>query len=451
MRKRWQLAKNVRRELWLWLGVPILLVLLALALGLRWLQPAPPKRVVVAVPDSEGGARHYAKKYATILARDGISLEVRQSLGTPDSIGKLERDEVDLAFGLSTNATPADDARAVSLGSLSYVPLWVFYRGAAIDDLKPLAGRQLALGRSGSSTRSLALELLRAAGGAPAPSTLHDLDREASIAALAAGKVDAVFLVAPAESPAIRKLAALPDVSLLSLGRGEAYARRFPHLHRLTLPRGALDLAADLPPHDATLLAPTAVLMARDDLHPAIETLLLKAAREVHGGAGLLDHDHEFPTPMAAGLPIAPAAARFYETGGGLLQRYLPFWAAAWVDRAWLMVVPLLAVVLPIVRLLPPIYRWRVRSRVYRWYGKLKALELRAARERDVVVLQAILDELDELEQAVQELAVPLAYADQLYVFREHVDFLQRRVLRAIRQPPPTETARTEPTTVAKG
>ncbi|MEN9800809.1 MAG: hypothetical protein RL653_4506 [Pseudomonadota bacterium] len=425
--KQWA---EVRRELLLVAAGALLLLGVAVAAGVKLVKPAPPSRLVVSVPDSEGGARYYARKYKEVLARDGITLEVRESRGAPACARALQQpgSDVDAAFLPSTTAALPEGARAVSLGSLAYVPLWIFHRGEQLEDLGPLSRERLSVGPEGSSTRELSVQLLQAAGVDVAGLQLLDLDRDAAAKALEEGTVDAVFLLAPAESPAVRKMAMLKGVTLVDLARAEAYARRIPQLQRLVLPRGVLDLPTDVPARDVALLAPTSHLVVRESLHPALVHLLLKAATEVHGSAGLLDRSGEFPAPREGGFPLSADARRYYQSGGTLLQRFLPFWAANLVDRLWLTLVPVLAVLVPLARTLPPLYRWRVRSRVFRFYARLKELELELERRDEPQSLSGLLADLERLDAEVAELPVPLSHADQLYVFREHVHLLRRRV-----------------------
>ena len=242
----------------------------------------------------------------------------------------------------------------------------------------------------------------------------------------------AVFLVAAAEAPFLQKLAATPGLRLLSFTRGEAYVRRFPYLSRLVLPRGVLNLEADVPAQDVVLVAPLANLVARESLHPALAYLLLSAAREVHGGPGLLDAAGEFPTARVSEQPLSSEARRYYESGTPFLYRYLPFWAANLVDRLWLMLVPLIAVLVPLGRAVPALFQWRVRSRIFRWYARLKEIEIQLEEEPSRAELEGMLTRLDEAERAVNHIPMPLAYAENLYFFREHIDVVRRRITRRL-------------------
>ncbi|MCE9666441.1 ABC transporter substrate-binding protein [Myxococcus stipitatus] len=429
-----QLRRTLRRDLWFTLAPAILLVGVAFAATFYFIKPAPPKTVVLALSPDEGGFRFYARKYQEFLKKHGITLELRNTTGSIENV-KLLADEasgVDVAFVQSGTAGGDQAQGVVSLGSLSYVPLWVFYRGDVIDDVRELKGRRIAVGTEGSGTRALALALLEANKVSEAPTQLLPLEREAAIDQLKQGQVDAVFLISPAESPIIKRLAAAPGIRLLSFARGEAYARRFTYLSRKVLPRGVFDLAADLPSQDVVVLTPTANLMARESLHPALAYLLMRAASEVHGSAGLLDGAGEFPAPRETGFPLSSEAERYYEAGVPLLQRYLPFWAANLVDRLWVMLVPIIAIVVPLFRAVPAVYQWRIRSRIVRWYARLKEIEIQLDENPGPEMLEDMLRRLEEAEREVNRIPMPLAYAENLYFFREHIEVVRRRLSRRL-------------------
>jgi TRAP-type uncharacterized transport system substrate-binding protein len=426
--------RALRSDLWVTVVPAVVLVAGAFAFTLLFVKPAPPKKLVVAIAPDEGGSRYYARRYQEILKRYGIALDVRQTAGSLASVKLLadSKSGVDVAFVQSGTATSDQAAHVVSLGSVAYVPLWVFHRLGDIEDIADLKGHRIAVGSAESGTRALALKLLAASGSDKPPTDLVPAERDAAIDQLKKGEVDAVFLVAPAEAPSIKKLAATPGIRLLSFARADAYVRLLPFLAKLVLPRGVFDLANDVPDRDEVLLSPAANLLARDNLHPALAYLLLRAATEVHGTPGLLDQAREFPAPRDSGFPISPMAARYYQAGLPFLQRYLPFWAAVLVDRLWVFLLPFIAVAIPLGRIVPALYRWRVRSRVFRWYGRLKQIELRLEERPGPDQLREMLERLDETEAAVNKIPTPLAYADNLYFFREHVDVVRRRIVRRL-------------------
>ena len=424
----------LRADLWLTVAPTLLIIAVAFGVTMLFVKPAPPKRLTVAIAPEEGGSRYFARRYQEILKRHGITLEVRQTGGSLSNVQLLADpgSGVDVAFVQSGTQAGEHGGSIVSLGSVTYVPLWVFYRGNPIDDVRDLKGRRIAVGPPESGTRALAVTLLGATGADKGGTELLPVERDAATEQLKKGEIDAVFLVAPAEAPAIKKLAVAPGVHLLSFARADAYVRRFPYLSKLVLPHGVFDLSADVPERDVVLLAPTQNLLARDTLHPALAYLLLRAASEVHGAAGMLVNSGEFPSPREAGFPLSSVAARYYQAGVPFLQRYLPFWAANLVDRLWVMLVPIIAVVVPLGRLVPALYRWRVRSRVFRWYARLKQIELQLEENPGRQTLDEMLRRLEETERAVNQIPTPLAYAENLYFFREHVDVVRRRINRRL-------------------
>jgi TRAP-type uncharacterized transport system substrate-binding protein len=426
----------LRADFWVAIVPPLLIVAVAFGVTMLFVKPAPPKHLVAAVAPDEGGSRYYARRYQEILKRHGITLDVRQTGGSLTNVALLADpgSGVDVAFVQSGTDPGEKGAHIVSLGSLSYVPLWIFYRGEPIDDPRELTGRKIAIGGPESGTRALALTLLAATGADKPPTVLLPTEREAAIEQLKQGAIDAVFLVSPAEAPSIKKLAGVAGIRMMSFGRADAYVRKYPYLSKLVLPRGVFDLAADVPERDHVLLSPTANLVARDTLHPALAYLLLRAATEVHAGAGMLAQANEFPAPREAGFTLSSVARRYYQAGVPFLQRYLPFWAANLVDRLWVMLVPIIAILVPLSRVVPALYRWRVRSRVFRWYARLKQIELQLEENPGRETLHDMLRRLDDTESSVNNIPTPLAYTDNLYFFREHVDVVRRRIVRRLTQ-----------------
>ncbi|MDH3475609.1 MAG: hypothetical protein OEM59_18165, partial [Rhodospirillales bacterium] len=294
-----------------------------------------------------------------------------------------------------------------------------------------LAGRRLAIGAEGSGTRAVALQLLADNDLTEPPTRLLPLEGMAAAEALLAGEVDAAFFVASPAAPVVRRLLEADEVRLMSLSRAEAYTRRYHFLSKLVLPEGVIDFERNLPPADVALLAPTANLVAREELHPALIVLLLRAAAEVHGAGGLFEQPGEFPSARFIDFPLSDTARRYFKSGPPLLQRFLPFWAADLIDRLLILLLPLVTLLIPLLRIVPPAYRWRVRSRIYRWYRELQEVDdsLEALGSRDQVGRN--LAELDRIESEVKQLTVPLAYADSLYHLRLHIDFVREKLRRA--------------------
>jgi TRAP-type uncharacterized transport system substrate-binding protein len=373
-----------------------------------------------------------AQKYKAILARNGITLNVLTSEGSAENLTRLSNPDskVDVGFVQDRVAPGPVPDGLMSLGSVAYVPLAIFYHGHTATRLSEFKGLRLAIGAEGSGTRELALALLKANGIEPGGSTtLLPLSGDDAAQALVSGQVDAAFLTGDsAQPPVMGKLYRTPNVQFYNFTQAEAYARRFPNLTQIQLPMGAFDLGKNLPPVPIQMVAPTEELVARDSLHPALSDLLIEAAKEVHGKANVMQRAGEFPAPLAHDFPISDDAARYYKSGKSFLYRILPFWIASLADRLLVIVVPLIVLLVPALRLVPALYAWRVKSRIYRWYGALIAIERGALSDTSPEERQLLLEKLDAIEESVNGLKMPLAYADQFYVLREHIGFVRERL-----------------------
>ena len=423
---------TARRDLWVVLVPSLLLVVAAFAAAFYYIKPAPPHTLVMAVPRDEGGARYFARRYTTILARSGVTLEVRETDGSASALRLLadENSDVEAAFVQGGLDVAEPDIPIESLASLAYMPLWIFYRGEPVDDPGQLRGKRLSIGPAHDGTHALATALLVANHAADAPTTLLSLDLETATTQLGSGEIDALFTVAPAESPVIKKLITTPGFQVMSFSRAEAYSRLYRYLKVLQLPRGVFDLQGDVPASDVRLLGTTSRLVVTEGIHPALSFLLLRAASEVHGGAGLLARPGELPVLAEGGFPPSAEAQRYFSSGTPLLQRFLPFWAASLVERLWVILLPLLGVLLPVVRVIPPLYQWRVRRRIYRWYAQLKRIELDldAHASLSPETLADMGKQLDELEQSIRSVPAPLPYSESIYAFRGNIDLVRKRI-----------------------
>ncbi|HXR06133.1 MAG TPA: TAXI family TRAP transporter solute-binding subunit [Candidatus Acidoferrum sp.] len=419
----------------------ILSISAALALAVFWFfKTAPPKTVILTCGVAGSSFQNYAQGYRTNLASNGVRLVILPSEGSSQNLQRLKdaRFQVDVGF-VQGGVTNAPGSRPlVSLGSITYEPLFLFYRGAAnLSILSELEGKRLAIGPAGSGTRSLALSLLQLNGIEPGgPTQLTDLDALDAVNALLAGKVDAVFLMGDSASPnLIRQLLHTAEIHLFDFAQADAYTRRISYLNKLVLPEGCIDFGKNIPPHDVNLIGPTVELVARPELNAVLSDLLLEAAQEVHGGASVLKRRGEFPAPLEHDFPISADAGRFYKSGKSFLYRSMPFWLASIVRRVLLAFVPAIVVLIPALRVLPSLYRLRMRLRLYRWYRALLALERAASGASAPEKRRQSLARLDHIEKEVNRLKVPASFADQFYGLREHIQFVRGRLAEAADSP----------------
>ena len=415
------------------IGIPAAIAVAFLLWFAREVVRPPPPSNLMMTAGAEGGAyARFAERYRDVLARKGIRLTIKPSAGSIENVARLmdSKSGVDLGFVQSGSISGSAAGNLVSLGSLYYEPLWVFYRGnRTITGLKQLDGLRLAIGAPGSGTFHAVMEMLSAAGMVQSSrSQLKELATPQAAQALQSGAVDAAFFFASAEAPVVRQLLNAQDIKLMSWDRAEAYARRFSYLMVVTLPSGVIDLEHDTPASEIKLLASTAELVARDGLHPALSDLLIEAAQQIHSGAGLIERPGEFPAPRETDIALSDDAQRYYRSGKTFLNRYLPFWAATLVQRALVFLLPIVAVLIPMFKLVPPLYRWRVRSRVYRWYGDLMMLEHEVHSDPDPSSSERHLKRLDWIEDRVNSTWPPLSFAEERYALLAHVRAMRQAI-----------------------
>jgi hypothetical protein len=410
----------------------VLLVCLVAWVAFKFARPAPLDTIVILSGPEGSTFRTTAEKYRKLIERNGVKVHILPSQGGLDNLQKLASPsfKADVGFVQGGLADGVNIENLKSLGSITTQPLLIFYRGSRpIDQLSQLRGKRLAIGPEGSGTHSLAVKLLKANGIDVKPTVLLDLAGEDAATALTGGHADAAFIMGDSATPAVmRGLMTKSGIRMLSFSQADGYLRRFSFLSKLTLPRGAIDLGQNIPAEDVQLVGPTVELIAREDLHPALSDLLISAAREVHGGPGMFRNAGEYPAPLKKEFPISDDAERYYKSGSRFLYTHLPFWLASLTDRLLVVLIPLVVVIIPAMRLVPVIYRWRVRSRVYRWYGVLIAIERDIFSDPTPEQKQEILRRLDRVEHVVNHIKMPLSFADQLFVLRSHVNMVRDRL-----------------------
>lgn len=429
------------RDLLVSAGPLVLLTLVLLALAYWWLDPNPPRRVTLATGPAQSAYAEFGQRYRKALAAQGIEVVLITSEGSSDNLQLLRQGRADLGFVQGGSARKAGDgdtaAPPVALGSLFLEPVWLFYRADAalratgsdtLAGLAQLQGLRVNVGTAGSGVPQLMNALFDLNRLDTAGLRLSQLDQTAAAVAFLGAEIDALVFASAPESLMVQMLLQTPGVRLLDFAQNEAYSRRLPFLSPVTLPRGVVDLSADVPPRDMRLVAPTTTLLARPDVHPAILQLFSQASLELHGHAGWFSRPKEFPMASSAEYPLAREAERTIRNGVPLLQRYLPFSLANLLERMWLSLGIIIALLLPLSRVVPPLYEFRIRSRVFRWYARLRDIEARAGTGNSPA--EGLLQELDALEARVGQVVVPLSHTDELYALRNHIEMVRRKLLR---------------------
>lgn len=421
---------------WVWILGSCLAVLIATYM--IFVEPPPPRKIVIASGGQNGAYFHYAQKYAEELQKEGLSVEVRETAGSVENLRLLGQESSGVAAAIiqSGLASSEELQHFYALGSLYREPLWVFYRGdKPLERLSQLAGKRIGVGPPGSGTYPIAMQLL-AANGLIGSKTSKENSRAvlvqesvaAAAKALQKGELDAAFFVAAFEADYIQDLLSDGRLRLLNFGQHEAYHRRFRFLAPVTVPAGLVDLGQNIPGQDVALLAPTAMLVVRKDFHPALVPLLLTTATRIHGKGDEVSDPGEFPSQSYCDFPVSEDARHFYKSGPPVLQRLLPFWLASLVDRAKVMLIPMIMLMMPLLRATPPLMRWRTRRKIYLWYSDLREIDQRLITGLSGPELDKELTRLKDIEFQVTYVDVPLSYMKEFYHLRLHLAMLQQHV-----------------------
>lgn len=396
--------------------------------------PPPPMHATLATGGANGGYALFAEKLKEELAHQGFTLELVPSGGSLDNLGKLQSGEVQMALvqsGQELTLPSGERERLHGLGVMYQEPLWLFKRkDVDIDAMGDLLQLRVAIGTPNSGTRAIAAALLQANRIEPEgyPQAWQAFSGTRAADALIAGELDAAFFVGPAENAVVQRLAARSELDLVSLRRSAAYRARLPYLTKLEVGEGLLNLASNSPSRDILTLGPVATLVANDEFHPSLTPLILEAAREVMKNGSLLDPAGRYPAAQPMTLSTLDEAAYYYKNGLPILQRYLPFRIASLADRYIILLIPLLVVMFPLFKAVGPVYRWRIRARIYRWYKYLREID----RKLDAGTLREELDgeigKLEELEDQLAKVDVPLSYSNELYDLHVHLRYVIERL-----------------------
>jgi TRAP transporter TAXI family solute receptor len=418
-----------------WPAITITVTVVAIFIvALVTLRNMPPRMIVMATGSEGGSFYDVGERYRAALASAGVEVRLVPTAGSAENLALLLDPNSGVNVGLVQGGTIGAEAssKLESLGTLFYEPLWLFHK-REVGNTKghlDLRGRRISVGPLGSGTRELTLELLKRNGIDGQNSELLALTTKESEEKLLAGEIDALGTVNAWEAPIVQKLISDEHIELYSFAaRADAYVALYPFLNKVVVPRGVGDLAKDLPPTDVILFAPKVSLVVRKDLHPAIQYLLLDAAMQIHSRPGIFQHANQFPAAEGIDIPLSREALQFYKSGRPFLHNYLPFWVAELVGTLIFLLIPILGVLYPMIRSLPRLYDWLMRSKITRIYGELRFLEdeiidaRRTGRDISAMVVQ-----FDHLEEQANHLKIPVAYASRLYELRNHIDVVRERL-----------------------
>ncbi|NEW60870.1 TAXI family TRAP transporter solute-binding subunit [Sulfurovum sp. bin170] len=416
----------------IWLPI-VLLIIISFFLTYRFTVEAPRKDLTIATGRVDGAYYKYALQYKELLKQDGINLEIVTTAGSVEALALLNEKKVDFAFIQGGTVDNHSKKNLYALASVYYEPIWIFYKGETEAYLSNLKGKRIAIGEEGSGVRPVALELLGLNGIDSNNTNFYNYSTKKSINALKRGDIDLFFAVASPKSKMISKLLEDREIKLMDIKRAKAYRQVYLYYTVLTLGEGMISLEENIPPKDVQLLSKTAFLVIQGDLPDELARLILRKAKIVHSKKGVFEETNEFPNQLNLEIPISEDAKRYLENGDSFLERILPYWLFQNIDRFKLLIIPMLTLLLPFFKGALPLFRWRTRRKIYKWYKKVNELDYGIVR-LDSKALDSRLDELKELSRQIkEETNVPLSYMGEYYDLRMHIDMVISQIERQLK------------------
>jgi TRAP transporter TAXI family solute receptor len=413
----------------------LLLLLIVFVFGVLWtLIPAPPKSIAIATGFQDGLYYRFGERMRSSLKKEGVELQVLKTGGTQDNLALLAdpKSGVDLAMIQGGVADVAQYPHLVSIAGMFYEPVWVFYRESSFKGapdgltlLTQLKGKRVSIGNPGSGTNSIAKLLLDTSGIKSADLEMQALTPQEGAAKLAAGNLDAVFVVAAAEAPLLKSFINLPGVQLMNFVQADAYTRALPFLTKVEVPRGLLSIESDQPRLSRQMIAATATLVSRETISPAIVSLLLQNAHDVLKSYSRLQKPGEFPSINGLDFPLQMDSEIYLKDGPSFLHRHLPFWTAVWVGRFVRIVIPILAILIPLIAYIPALRDLSLRIRLSRIYAELKVIEGSAA---DPASREQNRQALAEIQARVNAMKVSALESKEHYDLKGHVNMVRERL-----------------------
>jgi len=408
----------------------VAVILLTLIIAYQFVEPPPPDEIRIATGREGGGYHTFALEYQKRLADEQFQLDIQPTAGSIEVLKQLKSGEVSVGLVQGGTAKAVSTEGLQSLASLFYEPVWVFYRKAlSFEYLFELRGKRIAVGEEGSGTRPIAVQLLLDNQVTQDNSTFVALSSKEAAQQLADGEIDAAFFVMSPKSSTIIKLLDNPKIELLSFKRHLAYSSRYSFLTSVQIGEGMINLEKNIPRQDKTLLAATASLVARQDLHPDIVFLLLETLIQVHKEGGLLENKDQFPSTQFVEFPMNQNAGHYLENGPSWLQSIFPFWIASTLDRLKIMLIPLIAILLPLLKGAFPLYRWSIRFKIFRWYAMLRQIDSEIDGIADLEAIKAEIQKMKSLQkELIEQVSVPLSYMGEFYGLRMHIRLVLKRL-----------------------
>ena len=388
------------------------------------IEPAPIKEVSIATGRESGVYYQYAERYKKRLESEGITVNIIKTAGSIETLKLLREKEVDFGFVQSGTASVEDKQELKSVASLYVEPLWLFYRASlgTLEYFDDLNKTQFSMGEPGSGTLALTQKLLEKTNLNTHNLNIVDLDLKSSYQAFKENRLDAFFTVLSPKSEEIKEIFQDKRLSVLNLKRATAFTEHFPFLQEYKIYEGSMDLRKNIPSSNITLLATTATLVTHNDVDNSLVRLMTIILKENSS------KEEVFPSQKFLEIPIHKASKKYLLHGNSFLEKIFPYWIASNIDRLKYLLIPLLTLLLPLFKSMVPIYRWRSRAKVYKWYKELDKISENWEQfdEKQLREAQRALDVLSSEIRSKTD--VPLSFKWEYHTLQEHIDNVKKRI-----------------------
>lgn len=417
---------------WRWLFLLIFGVLILVLFS----RPLPPSDVYLAVGQTGSTFEMLGKKFVPYFEKEGIKLHLVTTHGSVESLAELNDKNNPISATLMTAGVAEDGSfpQLRSLGSIEYVPLWLFYRGTQYTGSKPFAyfsDKKVSIGPVESASELTLNKILSLSGLSidNRPNILRIGNKEA-IAKLLAGQIDAVCIMDGFNGPNIQELLHHPEIHLLNFTYASAYVKKMPHMSVVTIPKASLDLSKVHPAEDIQMLASTVTLVVNKDLHPAVQSIFLMAAEKISKNLDqFFSKPGFFPAYIDHSIQISSVAESFYSGSRVHMLERLPIWLASYIDRMWFIILGLLAVIFPLFQLIPSYRSKHSVMLVEDSYDEIQEIDQKSTLVNSEQEYLELLVHLDQLDAETRMSWISSEEKIRLYTMKTHLNLVRTQIL----------------------
>jgi TRAP-type uncharacterized transport system substrate-binding protein len=424
----------IRYHLLLIIGVILLLIGIIV-----YINPLPPKQAFLATGQMGSSYQLISEQIDQFFSGKGIDLVLVDTAGLNDGLEKLKdhKSPVNAGFVTSGSANQKDFPNLVSMGSIQYSPIWIFYRGKEVNINNPIdyfGDQRISIGLPNTTTQNIFLRLSQDSKYKNnKPSNFYEYSNTEAAEKLLSGDLDAVFIVDGINSPSVQKLIKDKNILIYDFIIADAYEKQFPFLNKLVIPKGSLNIEKIVPSRDINLIAPTVMLLVEREMHPVMQWSFILAIKE-YGQTrnNFFSKPGFFPRYTDESFELSPIAKRYYDSGIPFLFKYLPLWVASLIDEIWFYVVSLFAVIFPFRKSLSNLREMPSDDFVGNCFQELHELEYAFRKSSNAQELEKIVEELIILENEISSTWIENSKLGSSYTLRNSVARIKNETAKKI-------------------